>query len=38
VAALMGCFAYLLTVELGWTADQHKEWLIHLLAAELLGP
>ena len=29
---------YLLTVELGWTADQHKEWLTHLIATELLGP
>jgi AcrR family transcriptional regulator len=29
---------YLLTVELGWTADQHKEWLTRLLATELLGP
>ena len=29
---------YLLTVELGWTPDQHQEWLTHLLATELLGP
>jgi AcrR family transcriptional regulator len=27
----------LLTVELGWTHDQHREWLSHLLVAELLG-
>lgn len=28
---------FLLTVELGWTRDQHREWLAHLLVAELLG-
>jgi AcrR family transcriptional regulator len=28
---------YLLTVELGWTAEQHKSWLTELLRAELLG-
>jgi hypothetical protein len=26
----------LLTVELGWTPNQHREWLSHLLEAELL--
>jgi hypothetical protein len=26
-----------LTVELGWTADQHEERLTGLLATELLG-
>lgn len=29
---------FLLTVELGWTADQHRRWLSALLVAELLGP
>jgi AcrR family transcriptional regulator len=29
---------YLLTVELGWTPDQHEEWLANLLKTELLGP
>ena len=29
---------YLLTVELGWTADQHRKWLTELLEIELLGP
>lgn len=29
---------YLLTVELGWTADQHRRWLGELLVTELLGP
>jgi AcrR family transcriptional regulator len=29
---------YLLTVELGWTADQHRSWLTDLLKTELLGP
>lgn len=29
---------YLLTVELGWTADQHRRWLTDLLKTELLGP
>lgn len=29
---------YLLTVELGWTADQHRSWLTDLLATELLAP
>ena len=29
---------HLLTVELGWTADQHKRWLTDLLRTELLGP
>ena len=28
---------YLLTVELGWTAEQHRRWLTDLLKAELLG-
>jgi AcrR family transcriptional regulator len=28
---------YLLTAELGWTAEQHKEWLIGLLQADLLA-
>jgi AcrR family transcriptional regulator len=28
---------HLLTVELGWTADRHQEWLTDLLKAELLG-
>jgi len=28
---------YLLTAELGWTADQHRTWLTALLNAELLG-
>jgi hypothetical protein len=28
---------HLLTVELGWTAEQHRGWLNELLAAELLG-
>jgi AcrR family transcriptional regulator len=28
---------YLLTVELGWTADQHQSWLTELLQRELLG-
>jgi AcrR family transcriptional regulator len=27
---------HLLTVELGWTADQHREWLTDLLTSELL--
>jgi AcrR family transcriptional regulator len=27
---------YLLTVELGWTSDQHRSWLTELLATELL--
>jgi AcrR family transcriptional regulator len=27
---------YTLTVELGWTAEQHRAWLTELLAAELL--
>lgn len=27
---------YLLTVEFDWTADLHREWLMELLAAELL--
>ncbi len=27
-----------LTVELGWTADQHRTWLSNLLATELLEP
>jgi AcrR family transcriptional regulator len=27
---------YLLTVELGWTADQHRSWLTDLLKTELL--
>jgi AcrR family transcriptional regulator len=36
--ALMSPEMYsLLTVELGWTHDQHVEWLCHLLVAELLG-
>jgi AcrR family transcriptional regulator len=29
---------YLLTVELGWTADQHRSWLTALLETELLVP
>lgn len=29
---------YLLTVELGWTADQHRSWLTDLLKTELLTP
>jgi hypothetical protein len=29
---------HLLTVELGWTAGQHKSWLTDLLKADLLGP
>lgn len=29
---------YLDTVELGWTAEQHRAWLTDLLAVELLGP
>jgi hypothetical protein len=29
---------YLLTVELGWTADQHRSWLTDLLKTELLAP
>jgi AcrR family transcriptional regulator len=29
---------YLLTAELGWTADQHKEWLMGLLQTDLLTP
>ena len=29
---------YLLTVEFGWTADQHREWLRDLLGTEHLGP
>jgi AcrR family transcriptional regulator len=29
---------YLLTVELGWTADQHRQWLTELLEIELLAP
>ena len=29
---------YLLTVEFGWTADQHGKWLTELLEIELLGP
>jgi AcrR family transcriptional regulator len=28
---------HLLTVELGWTAEQHKAWLTELLRRELLG-
>jgi AcrR family transcriptional regulator len=28
----------LLTAELGWTRDQHRDWLCHLLVTELLGP
>jgi hypothetical protein len=27
-----------LTVEFGWTADQHRKWLTDLLETELLGP
>ena len=27
---------YLLTVELGWTADKHRKWLTNLLQTELL--
>lgn len=29
---------YLLTVEFGWTADQHRKWLTDLLQTDLLGP
>jgi hypothetical protein len=29
---------YLLTVELGWTTDQHRSWLTDLLKTELLAP
>jgi AcrR family transcriptional regulator len=29
---------YLLTVEFGWTADEHRRWLTDLLETELLGP
>ena len=29
---------YLLTVELGWTADQHRSWLTDLLKTGLLAP
>lgn len=29
---------YVLTVEFGWTADQHRRWLTELLEIELLGP
>ena len=29
---------YLLTVELSWTAQQHREWLTRLLETDLLGP
>jgi AcrR family transcriptional regulator len=29
---------YLLTAELGWTADQHRSWLTDLLKTELLAP
>jgi hypothetical protein len=28
---------HLLTVELGWTAEQHRTWLTRLLRTELLG-
>lgn len=28
---------YLLTVDLGWTADQHRRWLTQLLTTELLA-
>src|SRR5262245_27965346 len=29
---------YLLTVEMSWTADHHREWLTRLLETDLLGP
>ena len=29
---------HLLTAELGWTRDQHREWLTELLTSELLAP
>jgi AcrR family transcriptional regulator len=29
---------YVLTVEFGWTTDQHRKWLTDLLETELLGP
>jgi AcrR family transcriptional regulator len=29
---------YTLTVEFGWSADRHREWLTELLQTELLGP
>jgi hypothetical protein len=28
---------HLLTIEFGWTADQHRNWLTDLLETELLG-
>jgi len=28
---------HLLTVQLGWTTDQHRAWLVSLLQADLLG-
>jgi hypothetical protein len=28
---------HVLTVEFAWPADRHREWLTHLLHAELLG-
>jgi hypothetical protein len=29
---------HVLTVELGWTAEQHRAWLTQLLRTELLAP
>ena len=29
---------HLLTVDLGWTPEQHQKWLTRLLDTELLGP
>jgi AcrR family transcriptional regulator len=29
---------HLLTVELGWTPEHHREWLIAIMQTELLGP
>jgi hypothetical protein len=29
---------HVLTVDLGWTPEQHREWLCELLIAELLAP
>jgi hypothetical protein len=29
---------HLMTVEMSWTADQHRQWLIRLMETDLLGP
>ena len=29
---------HLVTVELGWTAEEHRQWLVDMLRADLLGP